>query len=91
MKRRFMSRARFLFVIAVLAGVAFLVVAVSGFVLWLILPTGPGVGMAWHHHTWLDIHEWTAVVLAVIIVVHVYVHRKWLNQQIRSLFKVRQC
>ncbi len=85
-----MSRVRFLFVLAVLAVVAFLVEVVSGLVLWLILPRGLGRGHAGYRETWLDIYDWTAVVLIVIIAVHIYVHRQWLNRQIRSLFKARQ-
>ena len=89
MKRHSISRIRFLFALAVLAGVAFVVEAVTGFVLWIILPSGSGAGAVWHRHTWTNIHDWTAVVLAVIIAVHCYMHRKWLNHQVKSLFKAR--
>jgi cytochrome b subunit of formate dehydrogenase len=89
MKQHFMSRTRVLFVVAVLAAVAFLVEIVSGFVLWLVLPSGSGVGHAGPRQTWLDIHDWAGVVFIVIIAVHIYMHRKWLNHQLKLLFKSR--
>ena len=98
-----MSRAKFLFALASAALIAFLIQTVSGFVLWLVLPRGGGNGFGWgggdgnagdstfiwDRHTWLDIHDWTGVALLIVIVVHVYIHRKWLYLQLRSLFRPR--
>jgi len=59
--------------------------AVTGFVLWLGFPTGGGGGgRGWgggggvgnltfwelSKHTWIDIHDWVAVALVVIVIVH---------------------
>jgi cytochrome b subunit of formate dehydrogenase len=94
-----MSKARFLFTLSALAFVSFLLQVISGFILWKILPRGGGDGIGrgfggdaiestfgWGRHTWLDIHDWTGVALLVIIIVHIYMHRKWLYNQLRSLF-----
>ena len=94
-----MSKAKFLFILSLLAFVTFLLQAVSGLVLWKILPrggvdgAGGGLGrlgtestFGWDRHTWLDIHDWTGVALLVIIAVHIYMHRKWLYRQAVSLF-----
>jgi len=99
MKRRSFSRARLLFALASAAAIAFLLQAVSGLVLWKVLPGGDGGGrfgngagegsFGWDRHTWLDIHDWSGVALVVIILVHVYLHRKWLWHQMTTLVRRR--
>ena len=94
-----MSRVKFLFLLAALALSAFLLQAASGLILWVVLPRGGSGGgfgagqgdatFGWDRHTWLDIHDWAGVALLVIIGVHVWVHRKWLYVQTKSLFRSR--
>jgi hypothetical protein len=96
-----MSKARLYFAVVVVSFVAFVLEAFSGFVLWLVLPRGPG-GSGWggggggdgasflfDRQTWLDIHDWTGVALLCFIAVHVALHRKWIVRMLKSLFKVR--
>jgi hypothetical protein len=76
--------------------------AVSGFILWLALPGGDGyrggrnAGLAgqatllWERHTWIDLHDWTAVALLVIIVIHLILHWKWIAYMSKSYFGSRQ-
>ena len=71
--------------------------AVSGFVLWLVLPRGGGGYMGgrgglateatflWERHTWLDLHNWVAVALLVMVVIHVILHWKWIVYMTRRL------
>lgn len=93
-----MSKAKFLFGLAITALVTFLIQAISGFILWLVLERGGGGGngnglgqlgtedtFIWTRHTWIDIHDWTAVALLVIIAIHIFMHWKWLYYQLKSL------
>jgi hypothetical protein len=93
-----MSKAKFLFGLAIMALVTFLIQAISGFVLWLVLERGEGNGSGkglgrlgnedtfiWARHTWIDIHDWTAVALLVIIAIHIFMHWRWLYNQLKSL------
>lgn len=88
-----MSKAKYLFYLAVLAFISLLIQGISGFVLWFALPRGGphgGVGEAtfiWGRSVWIDLHDWCAVAFLVIIVIHLYLHRKWLWRQTKSLFK----
>ena len=93
-----MSKVRMLYAVVAASFVTFLVEAVSGFVLWLVLPSGLGGGRGrgggfstesfiFDRHTWLDIHDWAAVVLVVLIAVHVAMHWKWIMRTTRSLFR----
>ncbi len=71
-----------------------IVEAFSGFVLWLALPSGGGWGrrgieqVFWTlpRYTWIDIHDWVAVALIVIVVVHLAMHWKWIVRMMRSFF-----
>ena len=63
--------------------------ALSGFVLWLIMPRGFGDNMAtqgglgrtfWglQRNVWVDLHAWVAVFMIAIIVVHIIIHWRWI-------------
>ena len=80
-----------------------LVEAISGFVLWLRFPAGEGGGgrglgggggglgnltfLELSKHTWIDIHDWVAVTLVVLVVVHVILHWKWIVRMAKSIFQ----
>ena len=71
--------------------------AVSGFVLWLVLPRG-GEGymggrgggsiaadtFLWSRDTWLDLHNWVAVALVVVVVLHLVLHWRWIVYMTRT-------
>ena len=76
--------------------------AVSGFVLWLGFPDGGGGGgRGWggggglgeltfwelSKHTWIDIHDWVAVALVVLVLVHIILHWKWIVRMAKALLK----
>jgi len=68
--------------------VLFLFEAVSGFILWLILPKGGGymggrgliteATFLWSRDTWIVLHDWVAVALLVVVVLHLVLHWKWI-------------
>ncbi len=73
--------------------------AVSGFIMWLALPRGGGgqgrgldggsEATFWSlsRHTWGDLHDWVAVALLVVIIIHVILHWKWIVRMTKSYFK----
>ena len=91
-----MKKAMFLFYMAVIMFLLGLVEAVSGFVLWLAFPHGGGAGRrggeelaywSMSKNTWLDIHDWVAVALVVVLIIHIALHWKWLVRITRQLFR----
>ena len=62
--------------------------AISGFIMWLVLPSGQGYqggkGSAvpevfiWDRHTWINLHDWVAVALLVLVVIHLIFHWRWI-------------
>jgi hypothetical protein len=64
---------------------------VSGFVLWFALPSGGGRGgleltyFGIARHTWINIHDWLAIALVVVVTVHLLIHWKWVVRMIRNI------
>jgi hypothetical protein len=91
------SKGKFLFILVILAFISFLLLAASGILLWVVIPkgsTGGGHGagsveytLIWDRHVWTDIHNWTSVAFIVVIILHIYMHWKWLWRQTKSLLK----
>jgi len=87
------------YIIDAVFGLLMLFQGVTGFVLWFILPSGGyryrgGAGLEGGsstflsaRHTWLDIHEWVAVALLVIFVLHIVIHWQWIAGMTKSYFK----
>jgi len=69
----------------------------SGFVLWLVLPRGRGymggrgeglvteATFLWSRDTWLDLHNWVAVALLVIVVLHLILHWRWIVHMTKTI------
>ena len=76
-----------------------LIETLTGFVLWLVLPHGGGGGggkrgltlteetFIWGRDTWLDLHDWFAVALLVVLVIHLILHWKWIVYMTKKVFK----
>jgi hypothetical protein len=86
------------YILFILMAVLSIIVVVSGFVIWLILPQGGegfrggGDGLVTRteflsltRHEWVNLHDWVSVALLVIVVIHIIVHRKWLAYMTRKL------
>ena len=94
-----MTKAGKYWFLAILMGLAGLAEAVTGFVLWFGFPEGgTGIGRAiggarnltlWGvpKYTWIDIHDWVAIALVAIVVLHVALHWKWILRVASFAFK----
>ncbi len=96
-----MRKVTLLYWIVVGAFLAFALEVFSGFVLWLAFETGPGFGgrrglagveppgrqefMLISRQNWLNIHDWTAVALMVIVLFHLILHWRWIVNTSRRL------
>lgn len=82
-----MDKNKIKFWIDILMFVSFLIVAVSGFVLWLVLPRGSGrTGSVFIflREEWLFLHDWLSVLLLLLIIIHLILNWVW----IKSMFKI---
>ena len=72
--------------------------AVSGFILWFALPRGTGrfgggggaEFWALSRHTWIDIHDWVAVAIMAVVIIHLALHWKWIVYTTKKMFLARQ-
>jgi cytochrome b subunit of formate dehydrogenase len=69
-----------------------LVEAVSGFVLWFALPHSGGRWASLQFWSitrteWVDIHDWAAVALIVVVLVHLLIHWKWVVTVTRQIIR----
>ena len=90
-----MKKATRNYIVDAVQGLLFLAQAISGFILWHILPSGQG-GMGrggydsvfiFARHTWLDIHKWVGAALLAAIIVHLILHWRWVVYMARSYFR----
>ena len=93
-----MTKAKTYFALAISMVLLGLAEAVSGFVLWLGFPSGGG-GRGWSggggeltfwtisKHTWIDIHDWVAVALTVLVIIHVILHWKWIIRMVKLILR----
>jgi hypothetical protein len=89
-----MKKGIYLFTLVTLLILSGLAEAVSGFVLWFALPSGGGrrgidltyLGLT--RHTWIDIHDWIAIALTVVVVIHLIIHWKWVIRMTNHIFTI---
>lgn len=92
------SRARVYWCLDMLIGLCFLVEAISGLVLWLVLPhTGFQGGRDLQYvgtfvlstSGRLLVHDWFAVAMTAGVMLHVILHRRWITCVVRGLWRRR--
>jgi quinol-cytochrome oxidoreductase complex cytochrome b subunit len=95
-----MKKGAILYWTAAAALLLFLLQVFSGFVLWLAISRGDGYRggrgaaqppgqeefLALTRGDWIDIHEWTAVALLVVIGLHLILHWRWIVSVTRRMF-----
>jgi cytochrome b subunit of formate dehydrogenase len=87
-----MRKGIYLFGLVIFLILAGLVEAVSGYILWFALPSGGGkkglelTYWGFTRHTWIDIHDWAAVALTVVVVIHLLIHWKWVIRMTRQVY-----
>ncbi|MBN2077155.1 MAG: DUF4405 domain-containing protein [Dehalococcoidales bacterium] len=85
-----MTKAGKYWILTVVLGILGFIEALTGFALWLGFPEGgSGAGRLYGgvsnlsfwgltKHTWIDIHDWVAVALVALVLVHIVLHWKWI-------------
>lgn len=87
-----MAKNKLNFLVDFLAFIAFLVVAKTGLIIFLFLPSGVKQGRYQEYFgitksTYSIIHDWAGIILLILVVVHLVLHWKWIVCNVKSLFK----
>jgi hypothetical protein len=63
--------------------IAFVMTAITGLMLWLLIPGGQGSGwlVFWGltRHEWVDVHNWAGLVMLLGVLAHLVLHWPWIN------------
>lgn len=94
-----MTKAGKYWFLAIIMGLLGAAEAVTGFVLWFGFPDGgSGAGRAvggirnlevWGvaKYSWIDVHDWVALALVAVVLLHVVLHWKWIMRVASFAFR----
>ena len=87
-----MKKGMYLFSLVGFLALTGLVETISGFVLWLALPSHAGrrglESSYWGftRQTWISIHDWVAIALVVVVIIHLILHWKWVVRMTKQIY-----
>ena len=90
------TKAKTNFVVDAAIMLAMLGEAITGFVLWVILPSGGYQGgrgldtastFVFQRHQWRDMHNWLAITIVAGILLHVVLHWNWIVCMARKMWR----
>ncbi|MCP3686603.1 MAG: DUF4405 domain-containing protein [bacterium] len=85
-----MTKPKHNFIVDALMAISFLVLSITGLVVFFLLPSGQRSGqkevLGIIRHTWTDVHGWVGIVLIVLVLIHLILHYKWIVSTTKSIF-----
>lgn len=87
-----MNKVKLNYFIDVLMAVIFIITAVTGLIIFLFLPSGIRQGnyqtfLGILKGNWIFIHDWSGIILIVLVVLHFILHWNWMIHITKSIFK----
>jgi len=72
-------------IVDILMFIAFLVEAISGFILWFVLPRGSGKSIfILQRFQWLNMHDYFAIALVLLVLIHLILNWRWIKSWIKK-------
>ena len=90
-----MDKNKVKFVNDILIFIIFLIIALSGFILWFVYPAGKNSGQAgirflFDRFGWLGIHKWLALAFIILILLHLIFSFSWIMGMFKKTFTKQQ-
>ena len=85
-----MNKTKVKFIIDLAMFLDFLIIAISGFVLWFVLPRGSGkIGNSFIflREEWIFVHDWSSVLLIALLFIHLFLNWGWIKNLFRLVFR----
>ncbi len=82
-----MKRAKFNYLVFVAQVLATLLLIVSALLLWFAFPRGYFMT----RELWVDIHKWSGVALAALVLIHVALHWNWFVYMTKQYLNSLRC
>ena len=81
------NKADTIWLVNILSFLFFTVLAITGLTNWLLLPRGYGAGggfLVSLRHLLRAVHQWTALLLIIIVLVHLALHWAYLKSKLKN-------
>ena len=86
-----MNRGKLNYFVDVFMALAFLVVSITGMVLFFNFPSGERTGRlvlgGLSKHQWIDVHNWAGILIIALVLVHLILHCRWIVAMTKDIFK----
>ncbi len=82
-----MNKGATLWIINVFSFVLFSILSLTGLINWLFVPRGGGGGGGFagnFRHFLREVHEWTALLFIVVMVLHLFLHWPYIKTNLRK-------
>jgi len=85
-----MGKSKINYVIDILMLIFFIINAITGLIIFFFLPTGVKKGgyqefLGIIKHNWADVHNWSGLLLLLLVAIHLILHWKWIVSMTKSL------
>lgn len=89
-----MTKIKLNYTIDFLAFIFFAISAVSGLAMLIFMPSGVRQGrlqefLGIQKGVWAGIHNWSGIILIILIVIHFILHWEWIVQMTKNIFKTK--
>jgi cytochrome b subunit of formate dehydrogenase len=87
-----MEKAKINYIIDFLAGISFLITAITGLVIFFFLPSGVRQGsyqtfLGIIKGTWTIVHDWAGILFILLVIIHFMLHWDWIVCMTRKIFQ----
>ncbi|MFC1742032.1 DUF4405 domain-containing protein [Nanoarchaeota archaeon] len=75
--------------------ITFLVTAITGIVMFFLLPGGTKLGplravFGVTRQAWRDVHNWAGIIMLVLVLIHLALHWRWIIDTTRNIFQKKK-
>ena len=81
-----MVKAELRYLVDMASLTTFIINAISGYILWFILPPGGFRFLGIDRFDWKTIHDYSGLIFTIAIIIHFIVNIKWIIQMTKKIF-----
>ena len=90
-----MEKSKINYIIDAFMAISFFVVAITGLVMFFFLPSGIQRGgyqefLGIIKHIWIDIHNWSGIILIILVIVHLILHWNWIISMTKNVWSKKE-
>ena len=83
-----MNKAKINYIVDFILFIAFMLVSISGLVMFFILPSGSGgESFLITRHLWKDMHNFSGLLMVFLSIIHILLHIKWIICMTKGMFR----